>query len=312
MKLIHVQALNCYYDCVLTVAGAFGLDYVQSFSGLWSEGDLCYDPICKVFLTQRMPAALEIMGMKLEQPHVTGEERERAWARLPVGGYTLVGMDGRLIPWNPLYQLQNGPHYFIVQKTCTDPQICFDPTYGLSGELLDSQELVVNAYALIPIEKIAPGISCEEEHAPNPLLAQAREVLKRHPVTMQYFLEQVGIWLHGTEDTVLLPAKFVDALLTNRLLYRRYLEERHTHSEETAFFQDKRCYEAWKAVKYGFYKATLTKQNPAVVDDALDRFVSLFQQEIAIARRLLEYNGECLENEAYPFKNIALNNAAPF
>lgn len=297
MKLIHFQELNCYHDCVITLAGAFGLDYIQSFSGLWPEGDLRYDPICKVFLTRRMPAALESMGMKLEQPRVTGEEREKAWAKLPVGGYALVGMDGRLTPWNPLYQLQHGPHYFIVQKAGTDPQTCFDPTYGLSGEPMDSRELVVNAYALIPVRKIVPSIHREEEYVPNPLLAQAREVLKRHPATLNDFFEQADAWLYGTEETVLFPAKFVDALLTNRLLYRRFLEERHTGSKEAALFQDKRYFEAWRAVKHGFYKAALTKRNPIVFDDTCDRLAALFDQEIALARQLLTLQQESLENE---------------
>lgn len=287
MKLIHVEALNCYHDCVITMAAAFGLDYIQSFSGLWSEGGLRYDPICRVFLTRRMPAALEAMGMKLEAPSVTEEDRERAWAQLPDGGYILAGMDARLTPWNPLYQLQNGPHYFIVRKTPTDPQACFDPTYGLSGKPLGSQELVVNAYALIPIRRIAPSIPHEEAHEPDPLLAQAREVLTRHPTTLNGFLERAGAWLYGSEDTVLLPAKFVDALLTNRLLYRRYLEERHTCPGGAGLFQDKRYYEAWQAVKHGFYKAALTRPNPAVFNDACDRFAALFNQEIDLAGRLL-------------------------
>ena len=288
MMLIHIQDLNCYHDCVITMAGAFGLDYIQSFSGLWSESDLRYDPICRVFLTRRMPTALEAMGMKLEPPRVTGEERERAWAQLSVGDFVLVGMDGRLTPWNPLYQLQNGPHYFIVQKTCTDPQICFDPTYGLSGEPMGSQELVVNAYALIPIRKIAPSIPLKQEYEPNSLLAQACEVLKRHPATIKVFLEQAGAWLYGAEETVLLPAKFVDALLTNRLLYRCYLEQRHTGLEEAALFQDARYYEAWRAVKHGFYKAALLKRNTAVFNDACDRLAALFHQEISIAEQLLK------------------------
>lgn len=287
MKLIHVQELSCYHDCVFTMAEACGLDYIQSFSGLWSEGGLRYDPICKVFLTRRMPAALEAMGMQLGRPRVTGEAREAAWAQLPVGGCALVGMDACLTPWNPLYRLQHGPHYFIVQKARADPQACFDPTYGLSSETLDARELVANAYALIPVRKIAPGIPREEGRAPEPLYAQAREVLNHHPTTLNVFLERAGAWLNGTEETVLLPAKFADALLTNRLLFRRYLEERHPVPEATALFQDRRYYEAWRAVKHGFYKAALKKREPAVFDEACDRLAALFDRESSIARQLL-------------------------
>lgn len=287
MKLIHMRGLNCYHDCVITLAGAFGLDYVQSFSGLWSESDLRYDPICKVFLTRRMPAALEDMGMRLGPPRVTKEERERAWAQLPAGGFLLAGMDGFLIPWNPLYRLQHGPHYFIVQKTRADPQTCLDPTYGLGGEALDSQDLVGNTYALIPVARTASGLPLAAAQDPDSLPAQAREVIGRHPAAISGFLQQAGVWLRGTEETVLFPAKFVDALLANRLLYRHYLEERHPESEEAALFQDKRYYEAWQAVKHGFYKAALTKWNPSVFDEACDCLAALFQREIALAERLL-------------------------
>lgn len=296
MKLIHFPGLNCYHDCVITLAEAFGLDYLPSFSGLWAEDGLRYDPICKVFLTRRMPTALEAMGLKLEPPNVTGEERERAWAQLPVGGFALAGMDGCLTPWNPLYQLHHGPHYFIVQKTRADPQTCFDPTYGLNGQLLDSRELVGNAYALIPARKVEPSF-LPGEHDTDPILAQAREVITRHPAALHGFLEQADSWFHGTGEAVLLPAKYADALLTNRVLYRRYLEERHPGSEAAALFQEKGFYEAWQAVKHGFYKAALKKWDPAAFDDVCGRLTALFHQETAWARQLLALRQEGHEKE---------------
>ena len=45
MKLINFQGLNCYYNCILSIANYLGADYVQALASLWSETDFKYDAI---------------------------------------------------------------------------------------------------------------------------------------------------------------------------------------------------------------------------------------------------------------------------
>ena len=95
---------------MITLANHAGIQYIQSFSRLWSEWELRFDLICHSFLTQWMPCALDAMGMKPFSPCVSREAREVGWSGLPVGTFNLIGMDAFLIPSIPLYWLQHGPH----------------------------------------------------------------------------------------------------------------------------------------------------------------------------------------------------------
>lgn len=284
MRLIHLPELNCYHNCIITLANYFGLPYIQAFSGLWAESKLRYDPICRVFLTQRMPRALETMGIKLATPCVSQKERESVWTSLSFGAFALVGMDAFLIPWTPLYQLQHGPHYFIVQKGLSDLQICFDPTYDLSGQKLSFSQLCADAYSLIAVQ-ISEFCSFFPDENIS-LAAQALEVLKKHPKTLEVFLSQSETWLQA-EETALFPAKFVDALLTGRRLYYYFLMESCGTLDHAPLFQSHAYYREWRTVKNGFYKAALTRGNHTVFHEVCRRFTSLLKQEIVFAEQIL-------------------------
>ncbi|MBT9777953.1 hypothetical protein GPL15_15735 [Clostridium sp. MCC353] len=289
MKLIHFQGLNCYHDCMITLANAFGLDYTAAFSGLWSEGRLRYDPICGVFLSRRIQETLEIMGMRLDLPLTEKKDREIGWSDIPAGNLVIIGMDACLIPWCPLYQLLHGPHYFIVQKGASMQQDCFDPTYGIIGQTMAAKELVSNAYALIAVKMDPSALPVTAPHtgpAPNPLLAQSQEVLKTHPETLRYFLERARIWVNGSEKNALFPAKYVDCLLAGRYLFRHFLEERDCSSENAPLFFSRHYYDEWMTVKNGFYKAALIRTNSAAFDEACHLLTCLFEQETELAEQV--------------------------
>lgn len=56
MRLTYFQGLNCYYECIICIAGYYGLEPAAAFASLWSETDFKYDPYRKAYLTNRMPA----------------------------------------------------------------------------------------------------------------------------------------------------------------------------------------------------------------------------------------------------------------
>lgn len=289
MKLIHFQGLNCYHDSLITLANAFGLDYTAAFSGLWSESHLRYDPICGVFLSQRLEETLETMGMRFDAPRTEVKDREMVWADIPAGDYVVIGMDGCLIPWCPLYQLLHGPHYFIVQKGTSAQQDCFDPTYGISGQKLAAQELVSNAYAVITVQMDQAARPITAPHtvsAHNPLLVQSQEVLKTHPETLLHFFERARIWMKGSEKTALLAAQYIDGLLTGRYLYRHFLEKQDHAEENAPLFFSRHYYDQWLTVKNGFYKAALIRKNSAAFEESCHLLTCLFEQETELARQV--------------------------
>ena len=287
MRVIHIPGLNCYHDCVVTLAYAFGIDYADSLSSVWSEWDMNYDPICRVYLTQRMPAELERKGMLLKRPCTTPEEREMGWDALDRSEFAIIGMDAYKIPWNPLYGLQHGPHYFLIQKGSL---YCVDPTYGLCGIELTETSLSSDPYALIPVQRVeAAGL--EPIHAIS-LMQQAREVQRQHPQRRELFYQQAEVWLQGTEEERVRPAKLVDALQTGRCLYRHYLEQKGVDQEQTPLFFSDSYYRAWKAVKNGFYKAALQRKSLGIFQEAYERLCVLLEEEIALAEQILLGEGE--------------------
>lgn len=286
MKLIHFQGLNCYHDCLITLANAFGINYLMAFSRLWSESDMRYDPICNIFLSRRLEETLESIGMKLSPPCITKREREIEWTDTPSGNYIIFGMDTCFIPWSPLYQLLHGPHYFIVQKGNSEFHTCFDPTYKLSDQKLTTQELILNAYALISIKMQNPAIPfIENTH--DSLLEQSYEVLKVHPETLCHFLEQIDNWKQNLKKTVLFPAKYVDTLLTGRYLYKYFLSQQQDAAKRAPLFFSKPYYKKWLTVKNGFYKAALTSQNSSSFNESCSLLTSLFEQELELAKQII-------------------------
>lgn len=285
MKLIHFQGLNCYHDCMITLANAFGLDYTAAFSKLWAEGHLRYDPICDVFLSRKIQETLESMGMELDAPLTEEAVREMKWADTPAGDYAIIGMDACFIPWSPLHQLLHGPHYFIVQKGRAEQHECFDPTYGLSCQRLATQDLIPNAFALITV-KTCHTCALTIDSTLDPLYAQSQEVLNFHPGTLRHFLEQAAVWMKGEEKRTLLPAKYVDTMLAGRHLYRHFLSGQYKAAKRAPLFFSHPFYEEWMAVKNGFYKAALTRQSRAVFDESCRLFAGLFEQELELAEQI--------------------------
>lgn len=270
---------------MITLANEFGIDYTLGFSRLWSEGKLRYDPICSVFLSQRIPETLEKRGMKLDAPLITKEERETGFADTLAGNYVIVGMDAYLISWCPIYQLLHGPHYFIVQKGRAGLHECFDPTYGVTGKRMAAQDLLSNAYALITV-KMDNSAILPIDNISAPLLTQSQEVLTAHPETFHYFLEQAGIWMKGAEKTCLFPAKYIDGLLTGRYLYKHFLEKQGAAKDQAAMFFSRQYYNQWLTVKNGFYKAALTGYDSDTFNESCRLLTYLFEQEMELARQL--------------------------
>lgn len=286
MQLIHFPGLNCYHDCIITLAGYAGLPYLHALSRLWSEWDLRYDLIGRVFLTRRMPHTLQSMGLTLDVPCVTPETRTDRWAGIPTGAFALVGMDAMQIPWTPLYQLQHGPHYFIVQKCAGDSQCCFDATYQIQGQTRPVSQLLSDAYALIPVRIVKKPLASFAP--PTTLSSQARAVLEGHQRGLHAFFARAEVWLQGDGDSALNPAKFVDALFSARLMYRHFLAESCRALEQAPLFASQDYFSQWKTVKNGFYKAALRRQDPAVFGEACRRLSALLEAEQDLAAHILE------------------------
>ncbi|WP_122643574.1 hypothetical protein [Luxibacter massiliensis] len=286
MKLTHIPGVNCYLDCVITLADTFGIDYAEAFSCLWPESELCYEAICHTFLSRGLFRELDAMGMGVGKPCVSRKDKEQGWAECAEGEFMIVGIDGFSIPWNPLFSALHGPHYLIVHKSASEPQVCCDPTYGIRGQKLTSVELIAASYAIIPVRQRENKIAYER--GDRLLVSQAEEVMKAHPLAARRFLEKAKTWIQKGEENAFLPARYVEALTEGRRLYGFVLRKRKIPPNRAPLFWSESFFKQWRAVKNGFNKAALTKQKDGVFDETCCLFMSLYEQEIKMAEQILD------------------------
>lgn len=280
MKLINFHGLNCYYNSIVTVAAFLGVDYPASFATLWSETDFTYDPICHIYLTQRMFTALEALGARLEILNCSPKEKtNESLALFQPGEWIIVGMDAFYIPQNQYYQTLHGFHYFLVHNTHADLLYYFDPTYNQKQVKILREDIIAYAFDICRIRKVAA----------KPLhigpVEEARKVMRAHPETKEKLLEQISGCTCGNQKNAGLLAAYVDALISNRYLYRHYLE-----SLPSAPSWRQHCFTddfllRWTAVKNGLYKASLIKNNESLIDELCKQFNDLFDAEIDMAEK---------------------------
>lgn len=278
MELIDFRGLNCYYNCIVTVAKARGLNYPLSFAGLWSETDFKYDPYRRVYLTKRMLSELGAAGAALVMlPCDSVEEAAAGLAACDAGELIVVGMDAYHIPWNPLCGLHHGPHYFIAACSASDFLTCWDPTYGTSEARIARAAVTDHAFDIsrmlvTPPHTAAPRVSDEAAAVLRTLLALRDGLLAA--VRSNADLTRT--------DTVLL-AKYVDELISNRRLFAYYLKTQTPIAD--GLFADRSYFAAWQAVKNGIYKLAVTA-SAATADEVCRLLSEVFAKETDYAEAL--------------------------
>ena len=265
MILLNFQGLNCYYNCIVSIANAYGLNYLACFASLWSETDFKYDKFRDVFLTKRMLSILAAMGVNLVMldcaPPVKGLDACKE------GEYIMIGMDVYYLPWNSLYKLHHGPHYFIARYTKAEVLTCFDPTYGNQNEHIHLDEVVPYVFdisRLCCVEKKSVPVSVQNE---------AKEILLNHSYLYDKLIAP------GDELWV---AKYVDAMIHNRYLYRHFLQ-----CQQSLFARlfDQEFFLDWAAVKNGLYKAAVRKDR-ALINEVHSRIKDILDKEAMMAQQI--------------------------
>lgn len=281
MNLIHFPGLNCYHDCIVTIGAFLGLDYAASFATLWSETDFRYDQTHGVYLTKRMLTNFEILGLDLETLAVSSKAvAEQSLSLLEAGDWVIMGMDAFEIPWNPYYQTLHGPHYFLTQKQDAAIFSCFDPTYKKQDLVIGAETAAAHVFDLLRVRRL------EGRPLDRGVSGEAREVLARHPRTRERLLEEIHACAGGQQEEGERLAKYIDALIHNRYLYRHYLGHLPAAGEYKSCFDDE-FFRHWAAVKNGLYKASLIRDNGSVVQEVSRQLSDLLAAEMLTAEKMV-------------------------
>ncbi|MDR0396964.1 MAG: hypothetical protein LBH66_06645 [Oscillospiraceae bacterium] len=279
VNLISFDGLNCYYDAVMSAAGTLGADYVAAFHNLWAETRFRYDPFRRRFVSRFMMANLDAMGYHLEKLDCKGPQGvERRLSMLSGGELLVVGMDAYYVPWNPFFGLIFGPHYFVVEYTRDDPLAAYDSTYGYSGEPIPRSLLIDRACHLNVMRR------CERTGLNIDSSAAIKSVAGSIPVhleIMSKWLDRIQAgWQQGADPASL----YVECMICNRKLFRRYLEQREPGVLSNMPVLDDNQFQQWIAVKNGLKKTSIGRVSFRLMNEIRQTLTGLMDQELRAAR----------------------------
>lgn len=282
MELINFLGLNCYHNCIITIANNFGLDYCSAFSNLWSETDFRYEIYRKVYLSQRLIANLELLGLKLKMMLCSSpEEAEKYLAMIDDGEFIIVGMDAFYIPWNQFYGIFHGPHYFIAKKEKSEEFLCFDPTYNKMHEQISSKDIIAYAFDISYMYTVALGVWEVD------IIHEAKEILCTYESIREKILSQIMDSESGDQAGIILCAKYIDAMINNRYLFRHLLMEKQFYPDANDSLFNRDYFLEWTAIKNGMYKIAHTKTRCTIIQEVYNCFGQVIDKENAIANKIL-------------------------
>lgn len=290
MRLTYFQGLNCYYECIICIAGYYGLEPAAAFDSLWSETDFKYDPYRKAYLTKRLLQNLSAMGAKLEmldcsRPEMTDASLSQPGEKEPF----LVGMDAFYIPWNPLFGIHHGPHYFIACHSDGKNLICQDPTYEKRDMEIECRQ--VRAYSF-DISRICyedlPDGKKDKDREISGIGTEAKKMSDILPDIRNRLLRHMNETAMKDMDKTVLLARYVDAMIVNRRMYGYYLREYFPEIYKNHIFSRKKFFSEWNGVKNGILKAAVSKDSSPVLMEVCCQFHTLMAEEIKQARLLQE------------------------
>ena len=282
MDLIHFDGLNCYNSCIVNAAEFLNVDYLASFTALWSETDFSYDEIFDMYLTTRMPSALEKLGLKLNRlPCSAKHGGEPGFAGLKSGTLFTAGMDAFYMPWNQYYKLLRGYHYFLGRKVSDNLICCFDPTYNISDVLIAPDEILPHVFDMAEISSC-----CSKAVVKHDVVHESYEVLETLPELFKRLDSKIKECSGVRRSKAGKIGKYVDAMYTNRSLYRHYLEQLPDCPDALTTLFDDELFSQWTAVKYGLYKASLMQDNTEILEKICTKLYRIIELERAAAEEV--------------------------
>ena len=307
MKIFNFPGLNCYYSSVVSAANAFGVPFIDAFATLFSERDFDYNPFSKSFSSKRLLANLNYMGAHSEvfACDMLNESRS-SFLQCSKEMYFIIGMDPFHIHWTPSFGRFNGYHYFLAKPAGGNDFLCYDPTYGNQKEPMTREVVVTHAFDITRFRRSQRN-SLEIDN-----LAELLNVAEGNSLSFWQLLSQMESYKmppNGVKDnsaySVAHPngnrqnadcwaiekaARYVDCLIHSRLLYEYYLQNRKPFllNELTIFNAD--YFNCWQAVKNGLLKASVRRENAAVLEETEKLFSDLIRCERETAKSVCQKN----------------------
>lgn len=283
MDMIQFIGLNCYHGCIINAANFLQVDYLPSFSTLWSETDFSYDAIFHMYLTKRMLINLENLGIKLQKlPCTSPKENVNSFNSIKTESWFMGGIDAFHLPWNEYYQTLNGYHYFLGQKKSDGLLYCFDPMYNKGNIYIKSKDIMPYVFDILSIN------TCHNNFTGTSVLQEAHNFLEIGDGVYNNLVSKISKCTNKNRNDANQLAIYIDGMTTNRYLYRHYLQ---SLSEDCSIivesFSDDIILQ-WISVKNGLLKASLISDNEDILEEICIKLAKLFNAEICAAKQFLQ------------------------
>lgn len=280
MELIDFRGLNCYQNALISIAAHYGINYTAAFAGLWGETEYEYNSRHEVYFTGMLLKNLAVLGVKSNSMTCDSpEKKEKILMEIPTGEPFLFGADAFFLPWSTNFSAVHDSHYFIAQKAEPGSFFCFDPTYNKDSIKIESSVLLPSVFEIC-------RISIEKESPRSIVHRDAAAVVSGHSATKGKILEKLHSCAGELRGNALCLAKYVDTMINNRYLYKRYLEKMPEISGRYPRFFSEEYFRRWAAVKNGLYKVFVSKHNEGVIHEVAEAFAGLMEEEVIFAKEM--------------------------
>ena len=187
--------------------------------------------------------------------------------------------------------LYHSPHYFILESKADDIFYCHDPTYGVSDIKVSLVWLVQNCRELITVAMHPTETVYQQVDSIKMVRQEAGRIIETIHTYTSVYLEK--FWSEN-DSSPLYCAKYADCIISNRLLYKKYLLECLPSLPEAARLFDDSYFLKWRAVKNGYVKAAVTKNQEATLKAVKSYLNELHACELSIAHKI---NGMVVNHE---------------
>lgn len=280
MSLIYYRGLNCHLACIINIASLLGANYLNAFSALWSETDFTDEVEYNIYVSKRVFTGFKKVGIVTQHLNCDAQAEE-IMSTLTENELFFTGTDMFFIPWHPVYNNFHGPHYFFAKKESANTILCFDPVYGEQNRAITPGEVLSAAF------KVGRILKTDAEPQKNIIFKEATAVLRGHPKIKAYLSNEILNCRNEGSFYINTLIKQINAMINNRYLFGRFINDAMLSFNFSGGIMGENYYLKWEAVRNGLYKASILKNNNDVIDEVCSMFLSLMDEEMSIARMII-------------------------
>ena len=278
--MIAYKGMNCHLAALVNIAHDLGINTPALFYNLWSETDFLDNLKYNIYTSKRVYKNLSAFGITT-QTQTDAKYFAQTLQALPEGDFLLLGIDIYFIPWHPVYGHFHGPHFIAGKKTAPGVFTCVDPIYRRSSAILSQENILCGAFEMTSIKKSHPSLQ-EFDCKAEPL-----RILQNN--NHQYIMQHLHSCKSDRQGLDYLR-KYTTAMLNNRLMYSKFLENTLPSSEISNNLFSEDFFKKWAAIQNGLIKISVISDFSPVVDEVYKLMNSVFQEELRFAEILLSFS----------------------